>query len=196
MGMPKHGGFTLIELMVALAVAAILLTIAVPSFQSVVNSNRLASSANEMMAALQTARMEALRLNKRGVVCLSANANSAAPSCSNASPTGWITFIDVNKNGAYDSSSDTLLRTATASGAVTIRSSTAVAGKVIFRSDGMARDGSGNLLMGAIDMCLPTSNPATNVSRVSIGSGSRVSVMKDDTNSDCSAYTVPTPTNT
>jgi type IV fimbrial biogenesis protein FimT len=185
MGMPKHGGFTLIELMVALAVMAIMLAFAIPGFQSVVNSNRLAGAANELMATLQTARMESLRLNKRGEVCLSANPNAASPSCSNSNPVGWIAFIDADKSGAFNGG-DTLLRSGTVSGAVQILSSSNVGGKVIFRSDGMARDTSGNLLKGAIDLCLPTRTPATNVSRLTIMSGSGVSVSKQDTGASCS----------
>lgn len=57
-------GFTLVELMVTLAVAAIALTIAVPSFQSVFQSNRLVSQANELVTAINLARNEAI---KRGV---------------------------------------------------------------------------------------------------------------------------------
>src|SRR3546814_11649357 len=75
------GGFTLIELLVAIAVMAIVLVAGVPGFQALVNGNRLAASSNEMIANLQTARMEAIRRNRRVVVCASANAN-AGPSAS------------------------------------------------------------------------------------------------------------------
>lgn len=177
-------GFTLIELMVTLAVMAIIVALAFPSFESVVNSNRLAGAANELMASLQTARMESLRFNKRGVVCFSSNANAASPTCSSSNPTGWIAFIDVDKNGGYNSG-DTLLRATIVSGPVQILGSSNVAGKVVFRSDGMARDGTGALLMGAIDICLPTNKPASNVTRVTIGSGSRVSTGKVNTNASC-----------
>lgn len=54
-------GFSLVELMVALAVAAIALTIAVPSFQSVFQSNRLVSQANELVTAINLARNEAIK---------------------------------------------------------------------------------------------------------------------------------------
>src|SRR3546814_15199613 len=59
------GGFTLIELLVAIAVMAIVLVAGVPGFQALVNGNRLAASSNEMIANLQTARMEAIRRTRR-----------------------------------------------------------------------------------------------------------------------------------
>ncbi|HKU17780.1 MAG TPA: GspH/FimT family pseudopilin [Candidatus Saccharimonadales bacterium] len=56
-------GFTLVELMVAIAVAAILLVIAVPSFTTAINSNRLTSTANALIGSLNAARMEAVQRN-------------------------------------------------------------------------------------------------------------------------------------
>ena len=66
-------GFTLIELMVTVAVLGIVIGFAVPGFQSVVNGNRLAGAANELIATMQVARMEAIRRNRRVAVCASAN---------------------------------------------------------------------------------------------------------------------------
>ncbi|MHA7879895.1 MAG: GspH/FimT family pseudopilin [Saccharospirillum sp.] len=60
--MRRFQGFTLIELMVTLAVLAILAAIAAPSFQSVIENNRVASQANGLLAAAQLARSEAVRL--------------------------------------------------------------------------------------------------------------------------------------
>ena len=62
-------GFTLIELVVTMAVLAILVTLATPSFTSIMNNNRLTSNANEMLTTLQSARMEAVRRNARVVIC-------------------------------------------------------------------------------------------------------------------------------
>lgn len=190
MGKSRPTGFTLIELLVALSVMAIVLAFAVPSFESFVNANRLTSAANEMMAAIQTARMEALRRNGRAVVCLSANPDASSPTCSTTNPTGWLTFVDTDKDGLYDVG-ETLLRTSAVKQRVVVQWSPAVAGKVIFRSDGLARDGTNTLLNGAIGVCIDTSRPAQNARHVCIGSGSRVSV-KPLTSAGCSTA----PTNT
>lgn len=190
----KQGGFTLIELMVAVTIMGILLGLAIPSFVSFVNTNKLASGANEMIASIQTARMESIRRNRRVVVCLSAVPNAATPTCGGAIPTGWITFLDVDRNGAYNPACgtppcDTLLRASTLKSQVVMLSSTAVGGSVIFRSDGLARDSTGALLNGAVDLCVVTNKPVTNARDVCLGSGSRVSV-KSTTNVSCSTAPV------
>ena len=63
------GGFTLIELMVGILVAAVLLMIAVPSFQNLTLSNRLTTTANDIVGAINTARMEAIKLNAPTQLC-------------------------------------------------------------------------------------------------------------------------------
>jgi type IV fimbrial biogenesis protein FimT len=65
-------GFTIVELMITVAVAAILLVIAVPSFNNIINSNRLTTAANAMVNSLNTARMEAIKLNATTQWCSSA----------------------------------------------------------------------------------------------------------------------------
>lgn len=63
-GVPGHArGFTIVELMITIAVAAILLVIAIPSFTNIINTNRLNTAANAMVAALNNARLEAIKRN-------------------------------------------------------------------------------------------------------------------------------------
>lgn len=175
-------GFTLIELMIALAVAAIILVFAVPSFQAVINGNRLTAAANELLAGLQTARIESIRYHRRTVVCLSRNAHSATPSCAPAGARdadGWIAFVDGNRDGAYSAGSDTLLRTGRAPRGILLLASPGVPapGQVTFRPDGFAPDAAGTgLLAAAIDLCMPTTRPPENVRRVAIAAGSRTGV--------------------
>ncbi|MEB1220701.1 Tfp pilus assembly protein FimT/FimU [Xanthomonas campestris pv. campestris] len=73
-----RGGFTLIELMVTVAVLAIVLAVAVPAFGTLIRSSRLTSNANEVVAALQLARSEAVRQNSLVAVCRSDNGSTCA----------------------------------------------------------------------------------------------------------------------
>lgn len=93
-------GFTLIELMVAVSIAAILLTLAVPSFDGVILSSRLSSFANSFVAAAQVARGEALKRNAPVRLCRSANGTSCATA--GGWQQGWIVFADTNNNGTVD----------------------------------------------------------------------------------------------
>lgn len=89
----KSGGFTLIELMITIAVLAILLAIAVPSFQTLIINMSITSAANEMTAALQQARMEAIRRNRSVSFQLGTDRQ-------------WRIYIDTNADGAYTSADD------------------------------------------------------------------------------------------
>ncbi len=60
----QNSGFTLIELMVTVAVLAILLGIGIPSFQGTLDKRRIVGAAEQIYADLQYARSEAIRQNK------------------------------------------------------------------------------------------------------------------------------------
>lgn len=72
---PRNQGFTLIELIVAIAVAAILLTVAVPSLTNLIRSNRVTGQTNELVAMINFARNEAIRRNDDIPVVLTSNAD-------------------------------------------------------------------------------------------------------------------------
>ena len=59
--MRKENGFTLVELMIGLAIAAIILTVGIPSFNDLVRKNQMTTQANELIGALNLARSEAIK---------------------------------------------------------------------------------------------------------------------------------------
>jgi len=85
---PRPRGFTLVELMVTLAVMVVLIAIAVPSFDSVRLSTRLNSYATALVASGQLARSEAIKRNAAVTLCVSAD--GASCSTSGQWETGWI----------------------------------------------------------------------------------------------------------
>ncbi len=96
-------GFTIIELMLTIAVAAVILTLGVPSFQDLMERNQLTSNINRFISSLALARSESIKRNQRVVVCPSSDGTS----CSGTGyDNGWIIFVDTNNNGSRDTSDD------------------------------------------------------------------------------------------
>ncbi len=110
MGMHRHKGFTLLELLVAVVVLGVVLTLGVPSFTQFVQTNRMASGVNDLVATLHSARTEAVKrktlagANASVSICASADWNTAAPSCDAAGNfrDGWITFADIDGDIVVD----------------------------------------------------------------------------------------------
>lgn len=102
----RVSGFTLVELMVTIAIVAILAAIAFPSFQDSMRSNRVATATNELMASLALARVEALRSPGGAFVCTS----TAGTACDGAWDDGWIVWVDANGDGALAGANDRILR--------------------------------------------------------------------------------------
>lgn len=96
----KNKGFTLIELMVTVSIAAILLSIAVPSFKTMFKNNRITAGTNEFVAALILARSEALKRNNNVSVCSSSDQQTCSGNADFA--TGWIVFMDCDQDGTVN----------------------------------------------------------------------------------------------
>jgi len=101
----RQGGVTMVELLVTIAVAALLMGLAVPGLSSFIVKNTLSGYTNDFMATLNYARSEAIRRGATVTVCKS----NTGSDCVTGPPTtwteGWIVFV--NKNGAVDSVDDT-----------------------------------------------------------------------------------------
>ncbi|MRT01054.1 prepilin-type N-terminal cleavage/methylation domain-containing protein [Ralstonia pickettii] len=91
--------FTLIELLAVVAILAILLAVAIPSFAPMLNSNRLFAIQTEVISSLALARSEAA---KRGVP-VSMVSSTASGVVGNEWGPGWFVWVDSNANGVVDS---------------------------------------------------------------------------------------------
>jgi type IV fimbrial biogenesis protein FimT len=103
----RVSGYTMVELIVTVAVGSVLLMIAVPTFFWVTNSNRIAAEINGLLGDMQFGRAEAVKEGTPVTVCVSSNGTSCAGV--NTWQSGWIVFSDVNGNAVVDPG-DVILR--------------------------------------------------------------------------------------
>ncbi|MDX1554457.1 MAG: GspH/FimT family pseudopilin [Xanthomonadales bacterium] len=184
-GRAATSGFTLVELMVTVVVLSIVLAMAVPSFSSMINRNRLAASANEAVAAFQVARMEAVRRNARVVLCPSANGSA----CAGGDWSRLIVFSDNNGNGSPGDANEEIIRDVVlAAGGVSIKPSGNVATnqRISFGADGFARVGNAGARVGGLSVCSTKLPSADNTRDITVAV-SRIAVASRDGSDACSA---------
>ncbi|TVS13247.1 MAG: prepilin-type N-terminal cleavage/methylation domain-containing protein [Wenzhouxiangella sp.] len=99
-------GLTIVELMITLAVAAILASVGVPAMGGFIAESRITTKSNVLMAHVQFARNAAITMRSNVVACPSADQQGC--SGDNRWDQGWIVFIDRENQGAPSSPEDVL----------------------------------------------------------------------------------------
>lgn len=94
-------GFTLIELMVTLALASVLMMIAVPSYISFTRNSQLSDVVSNFVAGFNAARSNAMKL---GFNTLMIPQDTMVGWSS-----GWMIFTDTNWDNSYTAGTDTLI---------------------------------------------------------------------------------------
>jgi type IV fimbrial biogenesis protein FimT len=118
----KFKGFTIIELMVTVSVAAILASIALPNLTALMTKYRLTNENTDLMLDFVSARSEAATRSTRITVCQS----SDGLSCSTGGwDTGHIVFVDKATIGSVDAGDEILRVSAAIKSGDTMASSTA-----------------------------------------------------------------------
>lgn len=97
-------GFTLVELLVTLAVITIVLTVAAPGFADLMRRNEASTLVNDFVYALRLARSESVTEGMPTAVCASSNMASCAGN--NDWETGWLVFQDPNGDGDCTNAGD------------------------------------------------------------------------------------------
>ncbi|BAO45246.1 type IV pilus biogenesis protein FimT [Thiolapillus brandeum] len=137
MALKREQGFTLLEVLITVAVLAILTALAAPNFRKLMDKNAVTTQANELMSNILLARSEAVKRNQRVVVRRSG---------------GWkdrvIVFADSNNNDTYQSATDgpLIVDHQTPDNTVAIAGHGAAATFIRFNSRGRAVTAGGNSL--------------------------------------------------
>ncbi|HLW04150.1 MAG TPA: GspH/FimT family pseudopilin [Azoarcus sp.] len=157
----QNCGFTLIELMLTITVAAVLLGIAAPSFSNMIASWRLTSQTNEMVAAIHLARAEAIKLNRPVMLCRTDDINDTACAATSADWAHWIVATTdlVARQGSPENT-----------GSIRITST--------FTNDTLQFGPSGLPFASADFLVCSTFDLAENQRLIEVGPGNRVSVTR------------------
>ena len=134
--MKRQNAFTLVELMVTLAVLGIGLMIAVPSFISITRSNRNATETNTLIGALNFARSEATKRGAVISVCTSNDGQTCATGIGWTS--GWIVFFNTDADfpAQVDAGEEILRVYGATSPGNTISASAALADSITYNASG------------------------------------------------------------
>ncbi len=101
----KMSGFSIVELVITLVIAAAMLTVGIPAFNNVMENNALAGAANRFISSIALARSEAVTRNIEVVMC---RLNSTQTACDTSGGTnwsdGWVIWADANGNNVLETS--------------------------------------------------------------------------------------------
>ncbi len=150
-------GFTLVELMAVLAIAAILAGAAVPSMRGLIRSVRLTSATNDLFASLMLARNEAAKRNARVAMCKSVDGVRCEPT--GGWEQGWIVFHDTNNNGVRDADETVLHRAQAMSPELRLDGNLNVAKYVSYAPGGLTKLVGGGFQAGTITLCNESTKP-------------------------------------
>ena len=94
--MLRSTGFTLLELLITLALGVVVLGLAVPAFQTIVQDSRLTAAVNRFVHGMYLARYEAAKYGRDVVLCRSLSGRQ----CTNAGPwaSGFIVFVNRDRD--------------------------------------------------------------------------------------------------
>lgn len=169
-------GVTLIELLVALSVFSILLSVGVPSFSQFTANTRLNSYTNTLFSHMSLARSEAMKRNARVAICKSSDGLACASSGDWSQ--GWIVFVDQD-NSANVGSGEQVITTAPALPAgFGFSGNGNVSDYVSYDGQGIPKLASGGFQSGTITICPAAPATAGNGRNIILSSSGRARVAK------------------
>jgi len=95
----RQNGFTLIELIFAIGLSAMLIGMAAPAMSHLVSNSRQTGAINDLVSSMHKARSAAVMTNTRVTMCTSDDGDNCDTSSWNE---GWIVFSDLNSDQSLD----------------------------------------------------------------------------------------------
>lgn len=138
-------GFTAIELLVTIAIAAILVSLALPDLRVFIQNNRLKTEASELYAALNFARTEAKANAAQVSLCVSSNQTSCTGATWNL---GWLVWVDSNGNDAVNAGERILRARAAPDNGIVVTGSATI---IRFFADGTSSAPGGGFIFSVCD---------------------------------------------
>ena len=167
--MKKNSGFTLLELILTVAMISIVMAIAIPSMTTFNQNDRLVTNINTMIGHLAYARSEAVKRSQQVSICVSNDA--ATCTGGNNWEDGWIIYIDADASNTFDATEE-ILRAQQALGSNQTITPTTFASQVTYDYRGFATS------TGSFQLCDNRSGPygktisISNTGRVRLQDGS------------------------
>jgi type IV fimbrial biogenesis protein FimT len=130
------GGFTLVELMITIAISVILITVGIPGFSAFIRNQVLSAEARQFSMSLALARSQALARKEQISMCKSTNQSSCSTLHTVHWEDGWILFVDENADGKRQDGELVLRHCAGLPSSVSLRASDEYTNYIAFASDG------------------------------------------------------------
>jgi type IV fimbrial biogenesis protein FimT len=147
---PRQQGLTLTELLISIAIIAVMMLLALPSFSSISKNGRIRTQINDFHFSLLQARSEAITRISRITVCRSRDGASCAAT---SWAQGWIVFTDGNSNAGVDAGEEILHVHEALEGGTSLVGNRPVASYISYIGNGRTRRISGSLQMGTVVLC-------------------------------------------
>lgn len=133
--MVNSEGYTLLEMLIALVIGVILLTIAVPSFQTQIRNARVSAAANDLVGSLMLTKSESIKRNSFVSIC---KRNIAATECLSTGgwEQGWLVFVDSDADGVIDDE-EIIYEQEALPATLTFRGTSEATNRVTYRPNGL-----------------------------------------------------------